>query len=173
MKGNPPTIFTGDQSKSDDFLREFKIYCMANSQNNSMLVPLDRIGLAISFICGPMVNNWVEHMMNWIDRHLAQGINPHDERLWATFTHAFQQSFTDTTKVQNAHQKLMHVKMKGDVLDDYIAEFQHLHALAGWGKDDAGTLMLFKQELTPGLHKAILEKTPVRPTTLNGWAEAA
>ena len=67
----------------------------------------------------------------------------------------------------------MHVKMKGDALDDYIAEFQHLRALAGWGEDDAGTLMLFKQGLTPGLHKAILEKTPVQPTTLNGWAEAA
>ena len=67
MKGNPPTIFTGDRSKSDNFLREFKIYHMANSQNNSMLVPLDRIGLAISFIRGPMVNDWVEHMMNRID----------------------------------------------------------------------------------------------------------
>lgn len=41
MKGNPPTIFSGDRSKSDDFLREFKIYRMANSQNNSMLIPLD------------------------------------------------------------------------------------------------------------------------------------
>ena len=131
---------------------------MANSQNNSMLVPLNRMGLAISFIHGPMVNDWVEHMMNQIDRHLAQGINPHDERLWTTFTHTFQQSFTDTMKVQNAHQKLMHVKMKGDALDDYIAKFQHLHALAGWGEDNARTLMLFKQGLMPGLHKAILEK---------------
>ena len=31
MKGNPPSIFHGDRSKSDDFLREFKIYQMANS----------------------------------------------------------------------------------------------------------------------------------------------
>ena len=67
MKGNPPTIFTGDWSKSDDFLWEFKIYRMANSQNNSMLIPLDQIGLTISFIRGPMVNDWVKHMMNWID----------------------------------------------------------------------------------------------------------
>ena len=67
MKGNPPTIFTGDRSKSNDFLREFKIYRMANSQNNSMLVPLDCIGLAISFIRRPMVNDWVEHMMNRIN----------------------------------------------------------------------------------------------------------
>ena len=31
IKGNPSIIFTGDQSKSDDFLWEFKIYHMANS----------------------------------------------------------------------------------------------------------------------------------------------
>ena len=117
-----------------------------------MLIPLDHIGLAISFIHGPMVNDWVEHMMNRIDQHLAQGVNPNDEWLWATFTHAFQQSFTNTMKVQNAHQKLMHVKMKGDTLDDHIVKFQHLRALAGWGEDNAGTLMLFKQNTSPPHH---------------------
>ena len=173
MKGNPPTIFSGDRSKSDDFLREFKIYRMANSQNNSMLVPLDRIGLAISFIRGPNVNDWVEGMMTRIDRHLANGIDPGDERLWATFVRDFENAFTDTTKVQNAHHKLMNIKMKGDALDDYIAEFQHLRQAVGWGTNDAGTLMLFKQGLVPGLHKAILEKTVPRPNTLDGWANAA
>jgi hypothetical protein len=64
MRGNAPTIFTGDRSKSDEFLREFKIYHMVNSQNNAMLVPLDRIGLAISFIRGLNVNDWVENMLN-------------------------------------------------------------------------------------------------------------
>ena len=65
-------------------------------------------------------------MMTRIDRHLANGIDPGDERLWATFVHDFKSAFTNTTKVQNAHHKLMNIKMKGDALDDYIAEFQHL-----------------------------------------------
>jgi hypothetical protein len=71
------------------------------------------------------------------------------------------------------HQKLMHVKMKDDALNDYIAEFQSLRAKAGWGANDVGTIMLFKQGLKPGLHCAILEKVTPRPTTLVQWAEAA
>jgi hypothetical protein len=26
LKGNPPTVFAGDRSKSDQFLKEFRIY---------------------------------------------------------------------------------------------------------------------------------------------------
>ena len=91
-----------------------------------MLILLDWIGLAISFIRGPNVNDWVEGMMTHIDRHLANGIDPGDERLWAMFVRDFETAFTDITKVQNTHHKLMNIKMKGDALDDYIVEFQHL-----------------------------------------------
>ena len=31
IKGNPPTIFAGDRLKSDNFIRKFKIYWLANS----------------------------------------------------------------------------------------------------------------------------------------------
>jgi hypothetical protein len=75
-------------------------------------------------------------------------------------------------KVQNAHQKLMHIKMKGDALDEYIAEFQTLRAKASWGSNDTGTIMLFKQGLMPGLHCAVLEKTSIQLTSLAGWANA-
>ena len=29
-----------------------------------MNVTLDHIGIAISYICGPNIDNWVEHMLN-------------------------------------------------------------------------------------------------------------
>ena len=138
-----------------------------------MLIPLDRIGLAISFIQGPNMNNWVKGMMTRIDRHLANGIDPGDKRLWATFICDFETAFTNTTKVQNMHHKLMNIKMKGNALDDYIVEFQHLQQAVGWGANDARMLMLFKQRLVPGLHKAILEKTVPRPNTLDSWANTA
>ena len=64
MKGNAPTIFTGDRSLSNKFLREFRIYQMANRENPAMNVALDRIRIAISYIHGPNVDNWVEHMLN-------------------------------------------------------------------------------------------------------------
>jgi hypothetical protein len=134
---------------------------------------LDQIGIAISYIHGPLVNNWVEHMLNQLNRYIARGVRPQDERLWNMFKQTFQMSFTDTTKKQNAHQRLLALRMKQDALDDYIAEFEHLCAEDGWGRDDAGTLMIFKQGLTKGLHKAVLKKTPTRPTTLTAWENAA
>ena len=33
MRGNPPAVFTGDRSKSDEFLEDFKVYRMANQGN--------------------------------------------------------------------------------------------------------------------------------------------
>jgi hypothetical protein len=89
------------------------------------------------------------------------------------FKQTFQMSFTNTTKKQSAHQRLLALKMKQDALNEYIAEFEHLCAEAGWGRDDARMLMIFKQGLTKGLHKAVLEKTPQRPSTLTQWENVA
>ena len=85
----------------------------------------------------------------------------------------FTQSFTNTTKKQSAHQKLMHLKMRPDSLDDYIAEFKHLCEEAEWGRNNAGTITLFKNRLTLGLHCAVLEKVTLRPMNLNGWEAVA
>jgi hypothetical protein len=172
MKGNTPMVFTGDRTKSDKFLREFQIYQMANRENPAMNHALDRIGIAISYIRGLLVDDWVEHMLNQIDGYLGRGIRPQDERLWTMFKQTFQMFFTDTTKKQNAHQRLLALKMKQDALDDYIAEFEHLCTEARWGRNNARTLMIFKQGLTKGLHKAVLEKVQPHPTTLTEWENA-
>ena len=76
---------------------------MANRENPAINVALDCIGIAISYICGPNVNNWVEHMLNRIDWYIASGVRPQDERLWNMFKQTFAQLFTDTTKKQSAH----------------------------------------------------------------------
>ena len=146
---------------------------MANRENPAMNVALDCIGIAISYICGPNVDNWVKHMLNQIDQYITSGVHPQDERLWNMFKQTFAQSFTDTMKKQSAHQKLMHLKMRPESLDDYIAKFKHLCEEAEWGCDDARTITLFKNGLTPGLHHAVLKKVTPCPTNLNGWKAAA
>ena len=88
------------------------------------------------------------------------------------FLRDFQVAFTNTTKVQSAHQELLNLKMKPGDLDSYIFSFEHLCTCAGWGVDDAGTIMLFKKGLINGLHRAVLEKTTPHPDTLCGWFEA-
>ena len=47
MRGNPPAVFTGDRSKSDEFLEDFKVYRMANQGNQTMRIPLERVALML------------------------------------------------------------------------------------------------------------------------------
>ena len=89
------------------------------------------------------------------------------------FKQTFIQSFTDIIKKQSAYQKLMHLKMKPDSLNNYIAEFKHLCEKAEWGCDDTGMLTLFKNRLTPRLHCIVLEKTTSHPTNLIRWENMA
>ena len=167
-----PTVFDGDCSKSDQFLWEFRILMLSNCGHHAMATPLDRIGVALSYIRGKKVDDWVELTLNKVDRALQQGVLPMHEALWEMFLRDFQSAFTDTTKTQNTHQELLELRMKPGFLDDYISSFKHLRHLAGWGADDMGTVMLFKKGLTQGLHHAVLEKTTLHPTTLRRWMEA-
>ena len=137
-----------------------------------MATPLDRIGVALSYIHGKRVDNWVKYTLNKVDRTLAQGVQPQQEALWNMFLRDFQLAFTDTTKVQSAHQELLDLKMKPGDLNSYISSFEHLRTCAGWGADDAGTVMLFKKGLINRLHRTVLEKTMPHPDTLRGWFEA-
>jgi hypothetical protein len=85
----------------------------------------------------------------------------------------FRLGFTDTTKTQTAHKDLLNLIMKPGELDQYISAFKHLRLQAGWGADEAGTIMLFKRGLTNGLYHAVLEKTTPHPTMLHRWMDAA
>ena len=58
MHGNPPTVFTGDCSKSDEFLEDFKVYRMANQGNQTMWIPLERVALILTYIKGKNVQDW-------------------------------------------------------------------------------------------------------------------
>ena len=44
----------------------------------------------------------------------------------------------------NAHQKFLQIKMKGDELEDYIAEFEHLWVEAKWAADNYGAINQFR-----------------------------
>ena len=56
MKGNPPTIFTGNRDTSKTFLHEFGNYVDLNPNQESASIPYRRVILAISFIRGPQID---------------------------------------------------------------------------------------------------------------------
>ena len=62
--------------------------------------------------------------------------------------------------------------MKGEDINDYIATFKSLIVKAGWERAAQGSLEMFKQGLTPGIHYRILNRNPV-PRTIDDWYAAA
>jgi Retrotransposon gag protein len=175
MRGRAPEVFTGDRSQSDQFLEDFAVYRMANQGTSTMKVPMERVALALTYIHGKNVAEWRRRFLKEVWR-ITTGNNPiqaEDEYLWRLFEREFKSAFTDTTKKQTAHQKFLECRMKGDDLDNYLAEFEHWRSEAEWGENEVGTITQFRRGLRDGLHKAILEKTVPRPVSLREWVNAA
>jgi Retrotransposon gag protein len=175
LRGNPPKVFNGTHSKSNKFLQEFRLYYLTNCRTEVIKSLVEWVALALSYIWGPNVNDWVEHTMNQMlamTTHHNAPINQNNEDLWRTFKRDFWRAFTDTARTQNAQHKLMALKMKNANLDGYIAKFDHLSLEAGWEPNAKGITILFCKGLTPSLHCAILEKVQPWPVTMIKWQDA-
>jgi hypothetical protein len=75
-------------------------------------------------------------------------------------------------KKEDAYQKLKHLKMKDELVNDYITAFNSLAAKAGWELDNARTIDAFHSGLRPGTLNAIMNRD-VWPDTMSQWQQAA
>jgi hypothetical protein len=64
MKGQSPTIFDGNRSKTNLFMMQFQLWWMINSMAEAMINPFQRITLCLSFIRGEQVDSWVKEKIN-------------------------------------------------------------------------------------------------------------
>ena len=71
----------------------------------------DRVLIALTYIQGPMVNDWVDTQENKLVTHTdttqPNHIREDDKVLWAEFKTAFHDAWTDTSKKQKAYDQLM------------------------------------------------------------------
>jgi Retrotransposon gag protein len=142
LQGTVPTIFTGERSLSETFMRDFKIYKTMNPLADVMKQPYARVAMALSLIQGPKVDNWVDEQLKELEQKVCMTPRS-DETLWTEFEAAFTSTFTNTAKKEDAYQKLKHLKMKDELVDDYITAFNSLAAKAGWELSNAGTIDAF------------------------------
>jgi Retrotransposon gag protein len=80
----------------------------------------------------------------------------------------FTDAFTDTAKKEDPYQKLKHLKMKDELVNDYIMTFNSLAAKAGWELSNKGTIDTFRLGLHPGTLNAIMNRD-VWPKTMPQW----
>jgi Retrotransposon gag protein len=88
--------------------------------------------------------------------------------LWTNFKAAFTDVFTDTAKKEDAYQKLKHLKMKDELIDDYIMVFNSLAAKVRWELNNEGTIDAFHSGLCPRTLNAIMNRE-VWPKTMTQW----
>jgi Retrotransposon gag protein len=171
LQGTAPMIFTGERSLSETFMHDFKIYKIMNPLTDVMKQPYAHVATALSLIRGPKVDNWVDEQLKELEQK-ARTISRSDKTLWTDFEAAFATTFTDTAKKEDAYQKIKHLKMKDELVDDYITAFNSLAAKASWELNNAGTIDAFRSGLRPGTLNTIMNRD-VWPETMAQWQQAA
>ena len=88
--GQPPDIFTGDRSKTKEFLTQWELYYNLNHLSNIMGVPYSRCMLFLTFCKGPLIATWASTIAHDISNRARQpGIGIHDKRLWTHMADSF------------------------------------------------------------------------------------
>jgi hypothetical protein len=176
LKGTAPAVFNGDRSRSESFWNEFRRYRLLNRNNDSISIPFFRVLTALSYIKGPLVEDWV----NACDIELEKRTDPtkpgsvreNDEVLWTEFETAFKAAWTDTAKVQSAYSQLMKLQMKELDIDTYNATFARLANAAGWEEDAKGTIDRYRSGLREAIQRRIINRDTM-PDTMVEWQTAA
>jgi hypothetical protein len=70
-----------------------------------------------------------------------------DEDLWTEFEKRFKRAYISSTAKESAYVKLQSLKMKGDQLDEYIADFSTLIGELGWDYDSEISCHNFREGL--------------------------
>ena len=92
-----------------------------------MSVPFNRILTALSYIRGPLVDDWVgaqdRRLERCLDSRRVNYIDDTNETLWTEFETAFKSAWKDGKKKQSAYEQLMKLTMKDLDIDSYAATF--------------------------------------------------
>ena len=176
MTGIAPVIFNGKRSNAENFLKAFRHYKMMNEHNNVMNIPFLHILTTLSYIQGPLVEDWVDTQDEWLEKQVDTSKTGHlahlDEALWDEFVLNFKTAWKDTAKTQNAYDQLMKLTMKGWNIDTYNVTFNWLTAATSWESDAQGTIAHYRSGLRNIVHRKILEHKNW-PVDMARWQEAA
>jgi hypothetical protein len=129
-----------------------------------------RVLLALSFIKGQNIVNWVGTQIDQLEENLVNqcGGDEDDEDLWVEFEKEFKRAFISSTAKETAYVKLQALKMKGDQLDEYIAELVTLIGELGWDYDSEMSCHKFREGLPTPLAWNIITMQGM-PESLTQW----
>ena len=171
--GNPPSVFNGDKSKSEEFSTQWQLYEGVNMTNNQMRIPFQHAMLFLTYLQGPLVNEWVKAMSAWLRLQITNNhVRLEDEWLWESTMQAFNRQFADVLEQEKAKALLRRgFKMEGSDLDAYISKFEQTVRHTGLNHDDPLVLDKFTDGLPTKMYEDIY--THKQPRTYEQWRHEA
>ena len=156
--GMLPTIFEGDCSKAESFLREFSTYLLVNYNVPALASFIKRIAIALTCIKGPEVNQWTQQQLEWL-----MTLQPVDDNntTYQQFITNFCNCFMDSQKAPRARIELQTLKMTWPEIDEYISKFKSIAHEAGYNPADHNTMQQFLQGLPQSIRQKVLEDMTV------------
>ncbi len=118
-----------------------------NPNADVMTNPYRRTMTFLSYIRGPLVDDWVQEQAQWLVDQVQGGVLQTKENLWQTINIRFRQVYTDPAESAKAQHELKTLHMVKDNLDNFISRFQNLANKAGYDLDQRVTLDLFQNGL--------------------------
>jgi hypothetical protein len=155
--GMTPKVCDRERTKAEAFLRELRLYMMAN-QGPGFESPIRRIAITLTFIKGPRVDGWVEAMLQAIEQ--LNPIEDNVEYAYTDFLNSFQTQFTDSTKEEAAQATLDKHQFKFPFIDQYISDFETLVRKAGYmiGSRESMNYFLKGLKAAPDVMEQVVKK---------------
>ena len=146
-----------------------------------MTNPFMRVVLALSYIKGQCIDNWVSQQARratvkvygdpTANPPIAPTYADNDEWLWDEWVADFATAYADTASAEQVYADLLNLQMKNEDIDDYISTFNYLLTKAGWELGVRGTLEMFKRGLPRHFHWTILQRENIL-ISLDDWKAA-
>ena len=119
---------------------------------------MKKVAFTLMHMKGPKVANWVKTMGETIE-----GLDPLVDNIpavWTTFLDMFNVQYQDSTKEEKARAQLKNLKMKGNLIDKYVSDFEELVRMARYATGSTETMNMFLDGVDAGILQEIM-KPPV------------
>jgi hypothetical protein len=172
LVGNPPLIFKGDRDKAKEFVTQWQLYEGVNITNDLMRNAYQRAMLFLTYIQGPLVNEWVKGVNAWLrGQVIRQRWLTTNERLWEEVGDSFNRQFTNVMKQENAQAKLTAgLKLEQGDLNALITEFEQLVRHAGYDINQELVLCVFTSVLPDAMYAHTMRGP--KPQNYEDWRQA-
>jgi hypothetical protein len=173
LVGNPPLIFKGDWDKAEEFITQWQLYEGVNITNDLMRNAYQRAMLFLTYIQGPLVNEWVKGVNAWLrGQVIRHRWLTTDKRLWDEVGDSFNRQFANVMEQENAQAKLAEgLKLERGDLDALITEFEQLVRHARYDINQELVLHVFTSALPDAMYAHIMQGP--KPQNYEDWWHAA